>query len=257
MDLLGRGGERKRATPRPDRARLAARAEALDRADPGHHKAASSRRKYRGRRRRAHTGRSAGTSIVPFQRSRCRGLAIRNSWSERTGRVRGKQRHAGRHPRVGSDGREARNDLCARRARGRLQLRARAAKKLQAARAGRRWERPAGTPREAAREARTSSCWRCTGPGSWNAREAGRHLSGKVVVSCSLPMNAIEHRPRDRPHVLRRGSAGREGPRRRVVAAFNTVPSEVLSGSSRPARAASAVAGLLRRCRRANAAPPG
>jgi predicted dinucleotide-binding enzyme len=60
-------------------------------------------------------------------------------------------------------------------------------------------------------------------------RQAG-DLSGKVVVSCSLPMNED-----DTELVVGRTSSGaeklaRKVPRARVVSAFNTVPSEVLFG---------------------------
>ena len=53
-------------------------------------------------------------------------------------------------------------------------------------------------------------------------------LSGKVIVSCSLPMNAD-----DTQLVVAHGSSGAEElarlvPKARVVSAFNTVPSEVL-----------------------------
>jgi len=53
-------------------------------------------------------------------------------------------------------------------------------------------------------------------------------LAGKVVLSCSLPMNKA-----DTALVSKRGSSGAEAlaqrlPRARVVSAFNTVPSEVL-----------------------------
>src|SRR5216117_3131271 len=55
-------------------------------------------------------------------------------------------------------------------------------------------------------------------------------LSGKVVVSCSLPMNAD-----DTDLVIAHTSSGAEAlakrvPKARVVSAFNTVPSEVLFG---------------------------
>ncbi len=55
-------------------------------------------------------------------------------------------------------------------------------------------------------------------------------LSGKVVVSCSLPMNAD-----DAGLVVAHASSGAEElakriPKARVVSAFNTVPSEVLFG---------------------------
>src|ERR1044071_2905090 len=55
-------------------------------------------------------------------------------------------------------------------------------------------------------------------------------LSGKVIVSCSLPMN-----PDDTGLVIAHTSSGAEAlaklvPKARVVSAFNTVPSEVLFG---------------------------
>jgi len=55
-------------------------------------------------------------------------------------------------------------------------------------------------------------------------------LSGKVIVSCSLPMNAD-----DTGLVIAHSSSGSEElakmvPKARVVSAFNTVPSEVLFG---------------------------
>ncbi len=55
-------------------------------------------------------------------------------------------------------------------------------------------------------------------------------LSGKIIVSCSLPMNA-----NDTELVVAHSSSGAESlakkvPRSRVVAAFGTVPSEVLFG---------------------------
>ena len=55
-------------------------------------------------------------------------------------------------------------------------------------------------------------------------------LSGKVLVSCSLPMNAD-----DTGLVIAHASSGAEAlarrvPKARVVSAFNTVPSEVLFG---------------------------
>src|SRR5947207_116591 len=60
-------------------------------------------------------------------------------------------------------------------------------------------------------------------------KQAG-DLSGKVIVSCSLPMNA------ENTHlVVAHTSSGAEElakmlPKARVVSAFNTVPSEVLFG---------------------------
>lgn len=55
-------------------------------------------------------------------------------------------------------------------------------------------------------------------------------ISGKVIVSCSLPMNADST-----DSVVAHTSSGAEAlakkfPRARIVAAFNTVPSEVLFG---------------------------
>jgi predicted dinucleotide-binding enzyme len=87
----------------------------------------------------------------------------------------------------------------------------------------------AGTPREAAREAevlllavhwsRVDDVLRRTG-----------ELSGKVTLTCSLPMNAD-----DTALVIAHTSSGAEElaqrlPQARVVSAFGTVPSEVLFG---------------------------
>ncbi len=87
----------------------------------------------------------------------------------------------------------------------------------------------AGTPREAVREADAlllAVHWSRVGD---VLRQAG-NVSGKVVVSCSLPMNAD-----DTALVVGRTSSGaeklaRKMPRARLVAAFGTVPSEVLFG---------------------------
>jgi predicted dinucleotide-binding enzyme len=86
-----------------------------------------------------------------------------------------------------------------------------------------------GTPREAAREAGALLL-----AVHWSRmddvlRQAG-DLSGKVLVSCSLPMNED-----DTELVVGRTSSGaeklaRKVPRARVVSAFGTVPSEVLFG---------------------------
>src|SRR5438876_5848372 len=87
----------------------------------------------------------------------------------------------------------------------------------------------AGTPREAAQEAdavllavhwsRTQDVLNQTGD-----------LSGKVIVTCSLPMNDD-----NTELVVAHSSSGAEElarrlPKARVVSAFNTVPSEVLFG---------------------------
>src|SRR5438105_3605445 len=86
-----------------------------------------------------------------------------------------------------------------------------------------------GTPREAALEADAVLL-----AVHWSRvddvlKQAG-DLSGKTIVSCSLPMNAD-----DTDLVIAHTSSGSEAlakkvPRARVVSAFNTVPSEVLFG---------------------------
>src|SRR6266852_2947892 len=98
----------------------------------------------------------------------------------------------------------------------------------------------AGTPAEAARDADALLL-----AVHWSRvddvlKQAG-DVSGKVIVSCSLPMNAD-----DTGLVIAHTSSGAEElakkvPKARVVSAFNTVPSEVLFGvfearrkSSRP-----------------------
>jgi predicted dinucleotide-binding enzyme len=118
----------------------------------------------------------------------------------------------------------------------------------------------AGTPREAAQDADAVLL-----AVHWSRfddvlQQAG-DLSGKVVVSCSLPMNAD-----DTALVVAHTSSGAEElakklPKARIVAAFNTVPSEVFFGvyeakrkASRPSlvyygddrRAKDAAAGLIR-----------
>jgi hypothetical protein len=84
-----------------------------------------------------------------------------------------------------------------------------------------------GTPRQAARDADAvllAVHWSRIGD---VLKQAGS-LSGKVVISCSLPMNAD-----DTALVVGHTSSGAEQlakkiPRARVVSAFSTVPSEVL-----------------------------
>lgn len=86
-----------------------------------------------------------------------------------------------------------------------------------------------GTPREAAQEADALLL-----AVHWSRirdvlKQAG-DVSGKVIVSCSLPMNAD-----DTGLVIGHTSSGAEAlakrvPKARVVSAFNTVPSEVLFG---------------------------
>ncbi len=85
----------------------------------------------------------------------------------------------------------------------------------------------AGTPREAAQDADAlllAVHWSRIG----DVLSQTGDLSGKVIVSCSLPMNAD-----DTELVVAHTSSGAEElakmiPKSRVVAAFNTVPSEVL-----------------------------
>src|SRR5881409_1060897 len=87
----------------------------------------------------------------------------------------------------------------------------------------------AGTPGEAAREADALLL-----AVHWSRvddvlQQAG-DLSGKTIVSCSLPMNAD-----DTDLAIAHTSSGSEAlakkvPKARVVSAFNTVPSEVLFG---------------------------
>jgi predicted dinucleotide-binding enzyme len=87
----------------------------------------------------------------------------------------------------------------------------------------------AGTPEEAARDADALLLAVHWSRVDEVLRQAG-DVSGKVVVSCSLPMNAD-----DTDLVVGRTSSGaeelaRKVPRARIVAAFGTVPSEVLLG---------------------------
>src|SRR5256712_13227038 len=87
----------------------------------------------------------------------------------------------------------------------------------------------AGTPGEAAREANALLL-----AVHWSRvddvlKQAG-DVSGKVIVTCSLPMNAD-----DTDLVIAHTSSGAEAlakkiPKARVVSAFGTVPSEVLFG---------------------------
>jgi predicted dinucleotide-binding enzyme len=87
----------------------------------------------------------------------------------------------------------------------------------------------AGTPREAAKDADTVLL-----AVHWSRvddvmKQAG-DLSGRVIVTCSLPMDADNVKL-----IVAYNSSGAEelakkGPRAHVVCAFNTVPSEVLFG---------------------------
>jgi predicted dinucleotide-binding enzyme len=106
---------------------------------------------------------------------------------------------------------------------------ARSEQKLQALAQGATGKARAGTPREAAQGADAvllAVHWSRTED---VLKQAG-DLSGRVVVTCSLPMNED-----NTALVVARTSSGAEElarmvPRARVVAAFQTVPSEVLFG---------------------------
>jgi hypothetical protein len=115
----------------------------------------------------------------------------------------------------------------------------------------------AGTPREAAQDADVVLL-----AVHWSRvddvlKQAG-DLSGKVIISCSLPMNLD-----DTELVIGRTSSGAEAlakkiPRARVVSAFNTVPSEVLFGvftaRRRKTRPASSIVATTQKAKRS---PPG
>jgi predicted dinucleotide-binding enzyme len=115
---------------------------------------------------------------------------------------------------------------------------ARSEQKLKVLARDAKGEARAGTPREAAQEAdavllavhwsRIEDVLNQTGD-----------LSGKVIVTCSLPMNDD-----NTELVVAHTSSGAEElakmiPKARVVAAFNTVPSEVLFGVNEAKRKAS------------------
>jgi 8-hydroxy-5-deazaflavin:NADPH oxidoreductase len=112
---------------------------------------------------------------------------------------------------------------------------ARSAQKLQrlAREAGRTARH--GSPREAAARADAvllAVHWSRIG----DVLDQAGDLAGKVVVSCSLPMNA-----RNTSLVLGHHSCGAEAlakriPKARVVSAFNTIPSEALFGVFRKRR---------------------
>src|SRR5947208_12170114 len=101
----------------------------------------------------------------------------------------------------------------------------------------------AGTPGDAAGDAQpiwVAVHW----PGVDDVLKQAGEVSGKVIVTCSLPMNAD-----DTGLVIAHTSSGAEAlakkvPKARVVSAFNTVPSEVLFGifeARRKARRASLI----------------
>lgn len=106
---------------------------------------------------------------------------------------------------------------------------ARSEEKLKKLARGAKGKARAGTPREAAQDADALLL-----AVHWlrfdDVLEQAGDLSGKVVVSCSLPMNE-----ENTELVVGRTSSAAEElarkiPKARVVSAFNTVPSEVLFG---------------------------
>ncbi len=106
---------------------------------------------------------------------------------------------------------------------------ARSRKKLEKLARGAGRNARAGTPGEAAREADALLLAVHWSRVADVMKQAG-DLAGKVIVTCSLPMNIS-----DTALVIAHNSSGAETlanrfPRARVVAAFNTVPSEVLFG---------------------------
>jgi len=106
---------------------------------------------------------------------------------------------------------------------------ARTRKKLEKLARGAGKRARAGTPREAAEDADAlllAVHW----SGVDDVLEQTGDLSGKIVLTCSLPMNED-----DTALVIAHTSSGAEAlarrlPKARVVSAFNTVPSEVLFG---------------------------
>jgi len=104
---------------------------------------------------------------------------------------------------------------------------ARSARKLERLAREARGRARAGTPAEAARDADALLLAVHWSRVDQVLRQAG-DLAGKVIVSCSLPMNKT-----DTALVIGRSSSGAEELARkarsaRIVAAFGTIPSEVL-----------------------------
>jgi len=140
--------------------------------------------------------------------------------------MRRDKKHANWYSGLGADGRQARDPL-ARAGHEVVFSYARRRKKLDELARDAGGKARAGTPGEAARDADALLL-----AVHWSKiddvlRQAG-DVSGKAVVSCSLPMNAD-----DTELVVGRTSSGaeelaRKVPRARVVATFGTVPSEVL-----------------------------
>ncbi len=103
---------------------------------------------------------------------------------------------------------------------------ARSEQKLKKLARGAKGKARAGTPREAAQDADALLLWSRVD----DVLQQAGDLSGKVIVTCSLPMNAD-----DTGLVIAHTSSGAEElakkvPKARVVSTFGTVPSEVLFG---------------------------
>ena len=81
VDLLGTIAAAEAGDARADRARVAARAEAVDRADPRHDEARAPRGEHRRRGARADARAICARSRAPPRRSRCKGLATPSTWS--------------------------------------------------------------------------------------------------------------------------------------------------------------------------------
>ncbi len=95
VDLLGAHRRRQAGDAGADRAGVAAGAEAVDRADSGHHQAASPEGKHRRRGHRAERRTISSRSPSRWRRSRCKATAIRRTW-RRTRRQVNEQDHRGR-----------------------------------------------------------------------------------------------------------------------------------------------------------------
>ena len=228
VDLLGEIAAAEEGDAGPDRARLAAGAEALDRSDPRHDEASSPggesrcdlgrtdvRRSPRDRQRRL-TDRGAGgpVSRTPAEAGRALSATRRGS-GMRVG-ILGSGLMGGK---LGTIFARAGHEVVFSYARSDRKLKRLAREARGSARAG--------TPGEAARDADALLL-----AVHWSRvddvlKQAG-DLSGKVVVTCSLPMNAD-----DTKLAVAHTSSGAEQLQKKlrrahVVAAFGTVPSEVL-----------------------------
>ncbi len=136
--------------------------------------------------------------------------------------------HARWHSRFGIDGRQARHAVCALRASGDVQLRSRQEKLKRLAKDAGGHAR-AGTPREAAQDADALLV-----AVHWLRIDDVLHqagdLSSKVMLTCSLPMDAGNTRLVIGHTISGAEELAKKVPKARVVCAFNTVPSEVFFG---------------------------